>query len=353
MYRAFWKAGLSATVMAMSSSAQAYYENYLANFVSYFPPACVTNISVLEDFNTSGSQVLLEGLVDWINLAGEVHALDVVVVEKGCPDSARRVLLVELELLDNSDGFDDFAFMPQPWGRIDGDPQRYRFRLNEEPNTNEAIDNFGILTEGVRMTFFLDSHAPLAADFDFDELMPVADYNGAFLLEFDDPGGGGVSGEVPAYLNNLRAANMTLTGRLSGNWSTPGIPDQGFLLAFNELASDPDGFLFLSWYTYDADGNLLWLTGGNSYDIYATQVSFDIVLVTNGEFLGDKLADREVVGTATLRAYDCNNLSLTYNLNGISLGAGTIPLRRLFSLEIQGYTCGDFETRLEHINDID
>jgi hypothetical protein len=338
----------------MCSPVQAFYENYLANWVSYFPPACVTNISVLDDFNLSGSTVVLDGIVDWWpKLVGEAQEVDVVVIEKGCPDSGRRVLLVELELLDNGDAFDDFAFMPQPWGRIDGDPQRYRFRLNEEPNTNEAIDNFGILTEGVRMTYFMDSYAPLAADFDFDELMPVAGYNGAFLLEFDLPDDEGAEAPIPAYLNNLRAADMTLTGRLSGNWVTPGIPDQGFILAFNELATDTDGFLFLSWYTYDADGELLWLTAANSYDIFATQVSFNIELVTNGEFLGDKHADREVVGTGTLRAFDCNNLSLTYNLSGLSLGSGTIPLRRIFSLEIQGYTCSDFETRLEHINDAD
>jgi hypothetical protein len=157
---------------------------------------------------------------------------------------------------------------------------------------------------------------------------------------------------VPVYANNLRPARMTLTGRLSGNWVSPGTKDQGFVLAFEELSNQFLGLLFMSWYTYDQNGNLLWLTGANTYEVTGTtEVTLDIELVTNGEFQGSKTADRQVVGTAKLVAYDCNNLQLTYNLNQIGLGSATIPLRRIFSLEIQGYVCGDHATRVEHVND--
>lgn len=338
--------------IAWSLTATAYYENYKSNFVSPIPPACITNLPVLDQFNTSGTQLLSQGTVDWTNLVGETQELEISVYQKGCPDSGRRVLLIELELLDNADESANFAFPPQPWARLSGDETRYRLRLNAEPNTNQSVDNIGsLLVEGIKYLFIIDAYSPLAGDFDVDLVMTAPDYNGAFTLDLDDVGGVGATAPISAYQNNLRALAMTLTGRLSGNWVTPGVPDQGFVLAFEELADSLDMLFFLSWYTYDSDGNLLWLTGATTYEMSATQVTVDIELVTNGQFLGTKTADRTVVGTATLKARDCNHLELVYNLSGLGMGSGTIALRRIFSLEIQGYTCGDYATRIEHIND--
>lgn len=339
-------------VALVSSPVCAFYENHLSNVFSPIPPGCVTNFQVWNQFNTSGTQTLAEGVVDWPNINGAKQQLEVKVMQKGCPDSGRRVLFLEVRLLNNSDGVVDAAFPPFPWGRIQGDATRYRFRLNTEPNTNFASDQLtGWIGEGVVYRYFLDNYAPLAGDFDPYIVMTIPKYNGAFTLELDDRLNSTVSASVPAYANNLRATTMILNGRLTGNWVTPGVRDQGFLLSFNELFTEAKGLLFMSWYTYDSNGDLLWLTGANTYELESTQASFDIELVTNGEFLGSKVADREVVGTGTIRAYDCNDLRLTYNLNGIGLGSGTIQLRRVFSLEIQGYVCGDPLTREQHLND--
>ncbi len=343
---------LAALLLLLSNPAQALYENYLSNYTTPIPPACVTNIPVLDSFNFSGSEIISEQVVTWINTEFVEQDLEITVWQMGCPEPGRRILLVTLELLDDADGFADIALLPWAWGRIAGDPTRYRFRLNVEPNTNQAMDDVtGFLYEGVQVTFIMDTYAPLAEDFDFDKIMLASQYNGAFELELEDPEGYLSTAQVPRYKGNLAAADMTLTGRLSGNWVTPSAADQGFVLAFEELADSSEGLFFLSWYTYDQNGDLLWLTGANTYELQAAEVSFDIELVTNGQFLGSKTANRQVVGTGTLSAFDCNDLELSFDLSALGLGSGTIPLRRLFSLEIQGYACGDNATRIEHIND--
>lgn len=339
-------------LFCLPAHAQDIAENYLSNYTSPIPPACVTNLQVLDEFNFSDSQVISQFIVTWVNTDYQEQDLEITVWQKGCPENGRRVLIMDLELLDNQDGYLDLALMPFPWGRIPGDQTRYRFRLNVEPNTNEAEDDVtGIIYEGSKTSYFLDTQAPLAANFDWNQVMLASQYNDAFQLELDDPDNFTSTVQIPAYHNNLGAFDMTLTGRLSGNWVTPSASDQGFVLAFEELADESEGLFFLSWYTYDSNGNLLWLTGANTYDLHSAEVSFDIELVTNGQFLGAKTADRQVIGSGTISAYNCNDLELSYNLNAMGLGSGTILLRRLFSLEIQGYACGDSATRIEHLND--
>jgi hypothetical protein len=312
----------------------------------------VTNLSVLEAFNFGGQEVISEEIVTWITTEYVEHDLHISVWQMGCPEPDRRILMVTLELLDDQDGITEIALLPWATGTVVGDPTRYRFRLNAEPNTNEAMDDVnGILYEGIEATFILDTHAPLADDFDVNRVMLASQYNGAFELELEDPEGYTSIVSVPRYKGTLAAADMTLTGRLSGNWVTPGAADQGFVLAFEELADESEGLFFLSWYTYDAGGDLLWLTGANTYDLQAAEVSFDIELVTDGSFLGSRKANRQVVGSGTIRAFDCSDLELSYDLTALGLGAGTIPLRRLFALEIQGYACGDSASRLEHMDD--
>jgi len=146
---------------------------------------------------------------------------------------------------------------------------------------------------------------------------------------------------------------MALTGRLSGTWVVPGVPDQGLVLAFEEEGSSlmPRGLFFLSWYTYDDQGALLWLTGNGFYERGAAEITVDILLVTHGQFLGTEEAEREIVGTARIVAQECNSLILEYDLEGIGLGSGTEILQRIFSLEIQGYACRDIQSRINHLND--
>ena len=221
-----------------------------------------------------------------------------------------------------------------------------------EPNSHYTSDESRLIEEKHVVDFFIDTVSGWAPAYESGMLMNPLQYNQAWTLEIEDSLTGVWVANIPAYNNLLRPDRMALTGRLSGNWVIPGIPDQGFVLAFEESASEAAGVFFLSWYTYDAQGKPLWLTGSNFYALdSAGEVSFEILFVTNGQFMGAKLADRHIVGTGTLRAINCNDLRLTYDLRNMGLGADTVSLVRIVSLEIQGYACGDLATRLAHIED--
>ena len=118
------------------------------------------------------------------------------------------------------------------------------------------------------------------------------------------------------------------------------------MISFSELPGDAQqGLIFFSWYTFDQDGNNVWLVGNANYLIGDSTVSFDLQLVTDGEFLGSKVATRLRAGSVRIRARHCGLLELEFDLREIGLGQSTQPVKRLFGLETAGYTCSDFEYR--------
>ena len=189
----------------------------------------------------------------------------------------------------------------------------------------------------------------------------MAQYNGAFTLKLDWGEQTGYLVEIPPTETVLSTnPSIPLSGRLSGNWVVEGASDQGFLISISELVEGNAPFhesvyshlqspllIFLSWYTFDAQGNKLWLTGAAEFATGESQVTIPIEEVSNGEFMGSKTADRSVVGNMTIKGNNCNDLTLQYNLEEIGLGTGSQHLNRLFSLETAGYVCRDLEARME------
>ena len=205
--------------------------------------------------------------------------------------------------------------------------------------------------------FVLDNTSPFAAYFDPSNIVSAAQYNANFNLELNWRDYGGYVIEVPATANVLTAnPGIPLSGRLSGNWVINGASDQGFVIAISEVVGDAIPqvnnllnsplLIFLSWYTFDSDGDLLWLTGATQFEMGDTEVTIPIEKVTNGEFMGSKTADRSTVGNVTITGNNCNDLSLQYDLTNIGLGSDTQHLQRLFSLETAGYACRDLEARI-------
>jgi hypothetical protein len=104
--------------------------------------------------------------------------------------------------------------------------------------------------------------------------------------------------------------------------------------------------IFFSQYTFDAESRPLWLVGNAEFEPGTSEVTIPIVKVTNGEFRGSKRAEREIVGSVTLTANSCNDLSFEYDYSSLGLGTGTRRLQRLYSLETAGYDCRDYEARV-------
>ena len=367
-----YAAGLLAVLSSLNVQA---YSNLIANPYSPYPPACVTSLE--NQFRLYGDNVrkVFHGEVrlPQAYVPGSNLPVDLTVYRIPCAEPQRSVVMLEFSipqrldpqttyyltpttaLVDNAGTGFDYSWMPlrseaNSWGSRRFLPDGGIFGGNTLP---------GYTTDGhdKKWRFILDNPSP--SEWNWSYLSP-GDYNGWLEIQLD-------SGDpccnvnpaipIPPTGGSRTPDRIPLSGRLSGNWVVHGVSDQGFSIAISEIVEnvypDPDELLdqpllmFLSWYTYDAAGDLLWLTGSARFEIGATQVTLPIERVSNGVFLGSKAAERAVVGKATITGNSCNDLTLEYDLSGIGLGTGSARLQRLFSLETAGYTCRDLEARIE------
>jgi hypothetical protein len=286
----------------------------------------------------------------------------------GCAEPNRSVILVEFTLPPEwVDPRNAQILLPSAGGSTAWD--HVPFELKAEPNgwgqsTQQpaiTIQAFGEYTGGWddprRFTwrYVLDVD-PVGQYWPWE--LPPEYYNGRFSLVLwgRDPSVG-IGVEVPATREVLEPnASLPLNGRLTGTWVEEGAADQGFLLSFSNPAppagseaAEPENselLVFLSWFTFDSQGDMLWLTGSARFPQGATEVTVPIVQVTHGQFLGSQAAERSTVGNVRLRAKQCNALEVEYDLADLDLGDGAMRLQRLDALEIAGYPCRDYVARL-------
>jgi hypothetical protein len=338
--------------LLFASSSLLAQENYISNPAALYPPGCATLTEFENDAVQGEIEVISNGVIRLTDVSdfligGAKSGVRIRIFRQGCAEPGRSIIKLEMEVVSGGS-----ALAPAVFAVID--EEQYPLRLATDPNSYTDIYSSYPLFQGSPLTFFLDGpwwpdlEAMMEAD---GPILTPEQYNGNFQIDFVDTlDFTAWSGPVPAYENNLQSQMMPFNGRLSGNWVVSGVPDQGFVIAFEEL---PDGtnFVFLSWYTFDQDGNLLWLTAGDSYEVGDSEIDLPIELVSNGEFLGSGAADRSVVGSANLQAIHCNNLQFAYDLSSLGLGSGTVTLQRIFSLETAGYACRDQIERADTIND--
>lgn len=139
---------------------------------------------------------------------------------------------------------------------------------------------------------------------------------------------------------------MPFNGRLSGIWVVEDAADQGFVISFSELpGNDTQGLIFFSWYTFDENGNNVWLVGNARYVAGEGTISFELQLVTDGAFMASKTATRLSAGNVLVTAIHCNLLELNYDLSTIGLGQAMVSVVRLAGIETSGFTCMDHEAK--------
>ncbi len=128
---------------------------------------------------------------------------------------------------------------------------------------------------------------------------------------------------------------------ISGAWYTPAINGQGLFLEYfpqNKL-------LFAPWFTYSSNdsetsgeapnsmsaSNLRWYTLTGSVVQGATGTQLEIRRNIAGKFDSVPVTTSKVVGSATLRATDCNQATLAFAFNSdeAPLKSGVLPLERL------------------------
>ena len=327
----------------LTSQAALAIELFETNPTTPYPPGCISTTLDGLTSPTGGRQVYGDDVLSFSGFPDTSNdaLVNTQIFRRGCIEENRSILFIRFEVLG------DAFFAPNVSARVG--PDEYELRLVSEPNTFESSQSGRALVPAV-YEFIVDGLAESAVRNNTNVMTPTQ-YSGPFTLRITDFVDSSVEYSIalPAWNTNIKPIRVPLQGRLSGVWVAEGATDQGLLISFNELVvgEETQQFVFFSWYTFDAEGNTLWITAGDTHNVGASELQLDLQLVTNGEFMGDKTADREVISTATLRVESCNEMTLTYDLSSLGLGMGTATLLRLSSLETSGYACRDLEARLD------
>ena len=128
-------------------------------------------------------------------------------------------------------------------------------------------------------------------------------------------------------------ADLTLAeGGASGQWFNVSRDGEGIFLEIVDTNSGPQ--VAIAWFTYDKNGNQMWLSGAVSVGNNATSANIPVI-VTEGPVFGTDYDpdDLEVDnwGNLQVRFSDCSNGFMTYS-SSTGFGSDTIPLVRLTSL---------------------
>lgn len=164
---------------------------------------------------------------------------------------------------------------------------------------------------------------------------------------------GGISYNGPAEFGNGGGAIQRLTtisgtgcegvklapnnaARFTGIWFDPSQNGAGWLI--EGLA---DNRAVITWYTYDTEGQLMWLVGSGTVE--NNVLSVPELLMTEGGVFGDEFDPSEVVntvwGSVEIELNNCNQGELSYQSLQNGFGIGQLNSVRLAS--IQGIGCED------------
>jgi hypothetical protein len=365
--------------------------NFVDNPLTPYPPSCATTQSLIayqpglgyQGYPTTQQLVYGENSVRF-------YAKDLVLADSfgkfpvnvsayrlGCAEPNRSLIWLVFRIPDQVDnhGVNYASYRLPRVTAMDAQNRIWGMRLASEPNTwgvgQEASKTSRFIGDlrpskpmgdfrGVEWIFLLDNESPDLVP-GKPEGMPVSVYNDSFrlMLSPQKPYGNAPPThiiEVPSTSSLLsRNPQLPINGRLSGLWVTEGVPDQGVNLAISTLPSPPLKpfdqnpvqalVMFFSWYTFDSDGQPLWLTGSAQFATGATEVAVPLVKVSGGKFMGQTQPQRQQVGHVTVRSNHCNDLTLNYSLQIPSAVTGIRRLQRLFAMETAGYACRDLDSR--------
>ena len=175
------------------------------------------------------------------------------------------------------------------------------FRLVRDPPTDARL--CGDIADGVTVQL----KAPPGSPFDDDE---------AFELDLPSVAGLYTTLQVPAYKPEsygLGGGDRVLQEGLSGTWYNAHLGGEGVMMEFGDAAGI--AMLFLTWYTYDDDGNPIWIVASGNYPQEADALEL-VAHTTRGPRFGDAFRSEDLQyqewGRLSVRFASCIDAELSY-----------------------------------------
>ena len=133
--------------------------------------------------------------------------------------------------------------------------------------------------------------------------------------------------EIPG--NECSNSNKDLPNGVSGAWFDPNRAGEGFT---NYLFTQEDvQMATVTWYTYDANGNQMWLSGTGTVNEQTIEIT-EMKQYTGADlFSGNSQAT--TVGSLSMTWNDCQIAIVDYDFNPANLGTGQLNLAQLTHLE--------------------
>ncbi|MDX1626820.1 MAG: hypothetical protein R3323_09925 [Wenzhouxiangellaceae bacterium] len=317
-----------------------------------FPPGCLVG-PVTDDAPPFGNpdQILVDTSIDAPIRVGDDYlrtAMDVTIWRYGCPDGINSVVMIRL--WPNTSA----AALPRiPELRVflnpGADEEQYSGRLVTRPEATDMSVSGTVLAEATTFMLAVEPDSALASG-----PFTVADYNGPIDVEltwdgfdsagqFDDDFRFG----VPFFVDSIDAPQNdqpVFHGRYSGQWVLSGKPGQGLLTQVGELPNG-DRFIFVIMFTYDGNGQPVWVTGNTvgAADLPGA-ITIEVQTVTGGDFFTNPPGsydqndiERAPIGTMTLTPIDCNTMDVQFDFTTGGFGTGTLSFDRL--IDLAGYVC--------------
>lgn len=129
-------------------------------------------------------------------------------------------------------------------------------------------------------------------------------------------------------VTSLSAAQSgMISGGFTGNWFNADTSGQGF-----QLQVLPDGKAVAFWFTYDANGNQVWLIGNN--DIQGNRLELEMARPVGARFGAGFDSDDvqlQPFGTVTMTFDGCDNGTVSWESSDAQFGSGSMPIERLTS----------------------
>lgn len=130
-----------------------------------------------------------------------------------------------------------------------------------------------------------------------------------------------------------RLVDFNMGGENSGTYVVQGQNDQGFFINIGKAGNRT--FLFFAWFTFDEQGNPLWLVGNDLFEGAdgSNDIVMDVFAYSGLPFLSfsDDRADQELYGRMRFILLDCGILRANYDFG--DRGVGHLILEQLTGIE--------------------